>query len=134
MHQFSLRVYYEDTDMAGIVYYANYLKYIERARSDWVRSLGIDQNRLRTAQGLLFAVRKITADYLQPAPFDEPLQITTEMTKLTSARLYLQQNIYRDLDLLFQAQVILVALNAAGKPTRLPAEFRLNSFVKITDL
>jgi len=96
--------------------------------------LGIDQNRLRTAQGLVFAVRKITADYLQPAHFDEPLQITTEMTKLTSARLYLQQNIYRDLDLLFQAQVILVALNAAGKPTRLPAEFRLNSFVKITDL
>ena len=95
MHQFSLRVYYEDTDMAGIVYYANYLKYIERARSDWVRSLGIDQNRLRTAQGLVFAVRKITADYLQPAHFDEPLQITTEMTKLTSARLYLQQNIYR---------------------------------------
>lgn len=134
MHQFSLRVYYEDTDMAGIVYYANYLKYIERARSDWVRSLGIDQNRLRTAQGLVFAVRKITADYLQPAHFDELLQITTEMTKLTSARLYLQQNIYRDLDLLFQAQVILVALNAAGKPTRLPAEFRLNSFVKITDL
>ena len=134
MHQFSLRVYYEDTDMAGIVYYANYLKYIERARSDWVRSLGIDQNRLRTAQGLLFAVRKITAEYLQAAHFDEPLQITTEMTKLTSARLYLQQNIYRDLDLLFQAQVILVALNAAGKPTRLPAEFRLNSFVKITDL
>ena len=134
MHQFSLRVYYEDTDMAGIVYYANYLKYIERARSDWVRSLGIDQNRLRTAQGSVFAVRKITADYLQPAHFDEPLKITTEMTKLTSARLYLQQNIYRDLDLLFQAQVILVALNAAGKPTRLPAEFRLNSFVKITDL
>ena len=134
MHQFSLRVYYEDTDMAGIVYYANYLKYIERARSDWVRSLGIDQNRLRTAQGLVFAVRKITADYLQPAHFDEPLQITTAMTKLTSARLYLQQNVYRDLDLLFQAQVILVALNAAGKPTRLPAEFRLNSFVKVTDL
>ena len=134
MHQFSLRVYYEDTDMAGIVYYANYLKYIERARSDWVRSLGVDQNRLRTAQGLVFAVRKITADYLQPAHFDELLQITTEMTKLTSARLYLQQNVYRDLDLLFQAQVILVALNAAGKPTRLPAEFRLNSFVKVTDL
>ena len=134
MHQFSLRVYYEDTDMAGIVYYANYLKYIERARSDWVRSLGIDQNRLRTTQGLVFAVRKITADYLQPAHFDEPLQITTEMIKLTSARLYLQQNVYRDLDLLFQAQVILVALNAAGKPTRLPAEFRLNSFVKVTDL
>ena len=134
MHQFSLRVYYEDTDMAGIVYYANYLKYIERARSDWVRSLGIDQNRLRTAQGLVFAVRQITADYLQPAPFDEPLQITTVMTKLTSERLYLQQNVYRDLDLLFQAQVILVALNAAGKPTRLPAEFRLNSFVKVTDL
>ena len=134
MHQFLLRVYYEDTDMAGIVYYANYLKYIERARSDWVRSLGIDQNRLRTAQGLVFAVRKITADYLQPAHFDEPLQITTEMTKLTSARLYLQQNVYRDLDLLFQAQVILVALNSAGKPMRLPAEFRLNSFVKVTDL
>ena len=86
MHQFSLRVYYEDTDMAGIVYYANYLKYIERARSDWVRSLGVDQNRLRTAQGLVFAVRKITADELRPAHSDATLQITTERTNLTSER------------------------------------------------
>ena len=134
MHRFSLRVYYEDTDMAGIVYYANYLKYIERARSDWVRSLGIDQNRLRIEKGLVFAVRKISADYLQPAHFDEPLQITTKMTELTSARLHLKQNVYRDLDFLFTARVMLVTLKHDGRPTRLPAEFRLNSIVKITDL
>ena len=67
---FQCRVYYEDTDLAGIVYYANYLKFIERARSEWVRSIGLDQNVLRKDHGLVFAVRKIEADYLKSAKFD----------------------------------------------------------------
>ena len=65
-HQFPIRVYYEDTDMGGIVYYANYLKFIERARSDWVREIGIDQNAMRD-EGVVFAVRRVEADYLSPA-------------------------------------------------------------------
>ena len=76
---FQCRVYYEDTDLAGIVYYANYLKFIERARSEWVRSIGLDQNVLRKDHGLVFAVRKIEADYLKSAKFDDLLTITTEL-------------------------------------------------------
>ena len=76
-HSFAVRVYYEDTDLAGIVYYANYLRYIERARTEYVRGLGIDQTRLRDEDGIVFAVRRIEADYLTPARFDEALVITT---------------------------------------------------------
>ena len=73
-HQFTLRVYYEDTDLAGIVYYANYLKFIERARTEWVRGLGVDQGRLRAEDGVVFAVRRVEADYLRPAKFDDELR------------------------------------------------------------
>ena len=66
-HEFTLRVYYEDTDLAGIVYYANYLKFIERGRSEWVRTLGVDQGALRAEAGIVFAVRRVEADYLRPA-------------------------------------------------------------------
>jgi acyl-CoA thioester hydrolase len=69
-HEFTCRVYYEDTDMAGIVYYANYLKFIERARSKFVRELGVDQSDMRLNQNMVFAVRKLVADYLKPAVFD----------------------------------------------------------------
>ena len=68
MHRKEIRVYYEDTDMAGIVYYANYLRYIERSRSDWVRDVGIDQLAMKEA-GVVFAVRRVEADYLSPARF-----------------------------------------------------------------
>jgi acyl-CoA thioester hydrolase len=78
---FQCRVYYEDTDLAGIVYYANYLKFIERARSEWVRNLGLDQNVLRKDHGIVFAVRKVEADYLKSAKFDELLLISTELQK-----------------------------------------------------
>ena len=72
---FQCRVYYEDTDLAGIVYYANYLKFIERARSEWVRNIGLDQNLLRNDFGIVFAVRKVEADYIKVAKFDDLLTI-----------------------------------------------------------
>ena len=64
-HSFPIRVYYEDTDLAGIVYYANYLKFIERGRTEWIRSLGVDQGRLKREEGIVFAVRRVEADYLE---------------------------------------------------------------------
>ena len=121
---FSLRVYYEDTDFGGIVYYANYLKFIERARSEWVRSLGIDQSDLKADRNMVFAVRHLVADYLAPAKFDDVLQIITLLQSKTAARLILKQDIFRDKELLFSARVTLVALTQSGKPTRLPAEIR----------
>lgn len=116
---FTCRVYYEDTDLAGIVYYANYLKFIERARSEWVRARGIDQVALK-ARGLVFAVRRVEADYLKPAHFDDLLTIQTRETARTPARLTLLQTVLRDQVPLFEAKVTLVCLKEDGTPTRLP--------------
>lgn len=124
-HTFPIRVYYEDTDMAGIVYYANYLKYIERARSDWVRELGTDQNRMREEDGVVFAVRRVEADYLGSAKFDDALEVRTRTQVVTGARLVMEQDVRRGEELLFSAVVTIVCINEAGQPARLPANIRL---------
>jgi acyl-CoA thioester hydrolase len=123
-HRFPVRVYYEDTDLAGIVYYANYLKFIERARTEWVRGLGVDQGRLRAEAGIVFAVRRVEADYLSPARFDDLLEVETEVLGTTAARVVLSQRVLRDGTLLFASRVTIVALTETGRPARLPAEFR----------
>ncbi len=122
-HRFDLRVYYEDTDLAGIVYYANYLKFIERARSEWVRAHGIDQRALREA-GQVFAVRRIEADYLAPARFDDMLCVETALRSARPARAVLGQVVRRGSERLFAAVVTVVCLDAAGRPVRLPAAIR----------
>ena len=124
-HEFPIRVYYEDTDMAGIVYYANYLRYIERARSDWVRSKGVDQNRMKDEDGIVFAVRKVEADYLMPAKFDDELLVETRTVQVTGARLVMEQIIRRGNDLLFRAIVTIVCVGENGQAARLPANLRL---------
>lgn len=125
MHSFTCRVYYEDTDLAGIVYYANYLRFIERARTEWVRALGVDQGQLKAEQGIVFAVRRVEADYLRPARFDDELTVTTHLVQATGARIVLDQEITRGGEKLFVAQVVLVCLTDAGTPARIPAEVRL---------
>jgi acyl-CoA thioester hydrolase len=122
-HRFAIRVYYEDTDMAGIVYYANYLRYIERARSDWVREIGIDQLEMKDT-GVVFAVRRVEADYIAPARFDEALEVRTQVVEKGPARMVMAQSVYRGDVLLFAARVTLVCMNARGKPVRLPARLR----------
>lgn len=123
-HRFGLRVYYEDTDLAGIVYYANYLKFIERARSEWVRGLGVDQAALRAGEGIVFAVRRVVADYLSPARFDDVLEVRTDLLALTGARITLQQEVWRADERLFAAEVTLVCLAVSGKPARIPVGVR----------
>ena len=123
-HRFPLRVYYEDTDLAGIVYYANYLKFIERARTEWVRGLGIDQGRLKAEAGIVFAVRRVEADYLSPARFDDMLEVETDVIETTAARVVLSQRVLREVAVLFASRVTIVALTETGRPARLPAEFR----------
>ena len=124
-HRFPIRVYYEDTDLAGIVYYANYLRYIERARSDWVRGLGIDQRQMKDRDGVAFAVRRVEADYLMPARFDDELVVETATQAVTGARLVMKQDVRRGADLLFSAVVTIVCLSDSGQPARLPANIRL---------
>lgn len=123
VHQFDLRVYYEDTDLAGIVYYANYLKFIERARSEWVRGLGVDQAALR-GEGVVFAVRRVVAEYLRPAVYDDELQVRTAVLEATGARLRLEQVVWRGAERLFEAEVTLVCLGAEGRAVRFPEGLR----------
>lgn len=123
-HIWPIRVYYEDTDLAGIVYYANYLKFIERARTEWVASLGVDQIALKARDGIVFAVRRIEADYLRPAKFADDLGVETRLLSLGGARIVLEQSVLRDGERLFMAQVTLVCLTEDGHAARLPAEVR----------
>ncbi|MFD1794821.1 tol-pal system-associated acyl-CoA thioesterase [Paracoccus aurantiacus] len=122
MHRWPVRVYYEDTDLAGIVYYANYLRFIERARTEWTRELGIDQTRLKQDEGAVFAVRRIEADYLRPAVFDDELIVTTVPARITPARIELDQQVLREDEVLFTARVTLACLGADMRPRRLPGD------------
>ena len=119
-----IRVYYEDTDLAGIVYYANYLKFIERGRTEWVRALGVDQAALKREEGVVFAVRRVEADYLKPARFDDLLTVTTDLVEVGGARIVLDQAVLRGAERLFQARVVLVCLSDAGAAVRVPAAVR----------
>jgi len=123
-HSWQIRVYYEDTDMAGIVYYANYLKYIERGRSEMLRGLGIDQARLRENDDIVFAVRRVEADYLRAARFDDCLEVVTKLVRITGARIVLDQQIIRDKAVIFQSLVTIVALSTSGAAARLPQGIR----------
>jgi acyl-CoA thioester hydrolase len=123
-HIFPVHVYYEDTDLAGIVYYANYFKYIERARTEWVRERGVNQVALKEKDGIVFAVRRVEADYLMPAKFDDALTVETTVEAITGVRIMLNQVVKREGQVLFQSQVTLVALAETGQPTRLPANIR----------
>lgn len=122
-HSLTLRVYYEDTDLAGIVYYANYLRFIERARTEWLRDLGIDQSALKADSGHVFAVRRVEADYLRPARFDDLLQIDSHLHAMTAARVTMDQTVRRGDQTLFTARVTIVCLDASGRPARLPVAF-----------
>ena len=125
-HRLPLRIYYEDTDLAGIVYYANYLKFIERGRSEWVREMGVDQAAMKRDDGVVFAVRRVEADYHAPAKYDDEVVVTTTVKAVTGARLIVKQTVERGGDVLFSALVTIVAINEADAPARLPAAFRRN--------
>ncbi|WP_223420745.1 YbgC/FadM family acyl-CoA thioesterase [Tateyamaria pelophila] len=122
-HLFPITVFYEDTDMAGIVYYANYLRYIERARSTIVEEMGVDQNAMR-AEGLVFAVTRVEADYIGAARLGDRLEVVTTHQAASPVRWTFDQQVRRGDDLIFRAHVVAVCMTTAGKPTRLPAEIR----------
>lgn len=122
-HHFTVRVFYEDTDLSGFVYHANYLKFIERARSAWVREIGVDQVALRE-QGVVFVVRRIDAEFLAPAKLDDELSVRTETASVSGARLVMTQEVLRDGKPVFRAEVTAVCATLNGQPVRLPAEIR----------
>lgn len=122
-HESRFRVYYEDTDLGGFVYHANYLRFIERGRSDFVRERGVDQTALKRDRDMVFVVRQISADYLSPAFFDDILRVQTRLSLLGGARIVLDQTILRSDQALFTAQVTLVCIHGA-RAQRIPDDIR----------
>ena len=118
-----LRIYYEDTDLAGIVYYANYLKFIERARSEMLKESSVDQIDL-FKRGYFFVVVSLKADYLKPAYFEDSLEVITEVEKINGASIILKQTVLRSEQELFEASIRLALLDKFGKAVRLPANIR----------
>lgn len=120
-----MRVYYEDTDAGGVVFYANYLRFMERARTEWLRSLGYEQDVLRARDRVLFAVRRATIEYLSPGRFNDLLSVTCELRRLAGASLEVAQQVLRESDsaCCCRASVKLACLDAGTlRPTRLPAD------------
>jgi acyl-CoA thioester hydrolase len=125
MQNFSLpvRVYYEDTDAGGVVYYANYLRYLERARTEWLRHLGVGQAELMTQAGLAFAVRSLTTEFLLPARLDDALEVVSRIEELGRAQVVFDQRVLRGEELLLTARVRVACLDLKrGKATAVPKE------------
>jgi len=123
-HRQEIRVYFEDTDAAGIVYYANYLKFAERARTDMLRDLGISHADMMTRDGLVLVVRRCTIDYVKPARLDDLLTIETDMAKLGGASVDLVQRVLRDGELLVELTVQVVCTDRNRRPARIPESVR----------
>ena len=121
MFSWPVRVYYEDTDAAGVVYYANYLRFAERARTEWVRSRGIEQDELARSSQVVFVVRALAAEYLLPARFNDTLVITVDSPRVEGVRLIVAQRVLREAELLFSAQITLVCVTTRTfRTTRIP--------------
>ena len=123
IHRFPVRVYFEDTDFSTNVYHAAYLKFFERARTEFLRAHGIHHSEL-IAEGLAFAVREMTISYDKPVHIDDLLEAETEMAEAGGARFVLKQTLKRDGETLCRADVTAVLLNAQGRPVRLPPALR----------
>ena len=126
MFQYTCEVFYEDTDMGGRVYHANYLKFIERARSKLIETLNVDQRVLLLEEKKFFIVKNIVADYLLPAYFGDKLLICTTLIELKKASMILKQEILRDDQKLFKCDVRLAMLNSVGNPEKFSVDLVMN--------
>ncbi len=116
-----VRVYWEDTDAGGVVYYANYLKFLERARSEWLRALGVAQTDLAREHGVMFVVRRVEADYLRPAHFDDHLEVVCTLEALGRASLTMAQEVRRGAQTLLAARVKIACVErSVFRPVRIP--------------
>jgi acyl-CoA thioester hydrolase len=130
IHRLAVRVYYEDTDFSGYVYHSNYLKFCERARSDFLRVLGVDQNTM-FAEGGAFVVRRMNCEFLRPAKFDDILSVETTPGEASGARFELKQRVMRGNEVLFTADVTAVLIDGQGRPKRLTPDL-LTALIKAT--
>ena len=124
VHSVKLRVYYEDTDAAGVVYYANYLKFAERGRTEMMRELGFAHSEIAKEIGTLFTVRRCSIDYRAPARLDDALTVDTRVVEIGGATLLLDQQIRRDEEILVQIDMLVACVGREGRPRRVPAGLR----------
>jgi acyl-CoA thioester hydrolase len=123
-HVMKIRIYYEDTDAAGVVYYANYLRFAERARTEWMRLVGFEHSRMTAQYGFAFAVRHCAVDYLAPARLDDVVEVHTRLRELGGASLWIDQSVHRDGRALARLSLRLAGMDRAGRPARFPATLR----------
>ncbi len=123
-HVFPIRVYFEDTDAGGIVYYANYLKFAERARTEMMRSLGVESSHWLDGEGVVFAVRRCDADYVKSAKLDDVLHMHTSICKIGGASFQLEQRVTRGEEDLVRMEITLVCMDASGRAVRIPDTVR----------
>ena len=120
MFNYEFKVYYEDTDSGGVVYYANYLKFIERARTDLIQKLGFSLNQLSSELDSLFVVKKISCEYLTSARLEDELTVKTKILEVKNASFTLIQNIFKSEKLIFTSEILMVCINLNGKPVKIP--------------
>jgi acyl-CoA thioester hydrolase len=130
IHTFPLRIYYEDTDAGGVVFYANYLKFAERGRTEFLRDIGFESSQLFKENGLLFLVKRVEAEYFSPARLDDQLVVKTELLTLKNTSFMMEQNVMRGDTLLCGMKILLVCVGEDGRPARLPDAVRDKLFEK----
>ena len=126
VHHWPIRIYYEDTDSGGVVYHSNYLKFLERARTEWLRDFEIDQKALKDNLNLMFVVHEIDIKFIRPAVFNDEIEVQTKKDKLGSVKIELEQKIFRSSELLIESRVVVASVNSISmKPMRIPNEIKL---------
>jgi len=126
VHHWPIRIYYEDTDSGGVVYHSNYLKYMERARTEWLRDFKVDQKALKDNLNLMFVVHEIDIKFIRPAVFNDEIEVQTKKDKLGAVKIELEQKIFRSSELLIESRVVVASVNSISmKPMRIPNEIKL---------
>ena len=124
IYEYKFKIYYEDTDSGGVVYYANYLKFIERARTEIIKSLGFSNTNLREKFNLFFIVKYCNINYKKPAKLEDELIVFTSVVSLSKTSLVMKQDVKRHDDLVAEAEICIVAVDMKGKPTKIPEELK----------
>ena len=124
MFEFKLKIYYEDTDSGGVVYYANYLKFTERARTNLINDLGYSLKKLNDDHDCLFIVKKLNCDYIHSAKLEDELIVQSKFLKINNASFELEQNILRNNQIFFTSEIIMVCVSPQGQPKKIPQDLK----------
>ena len=123
MFQYTFKIYYEDTDAGGVVYYANYLKFIERARTEMINELGFTLTTFHKDYDRLFLVKKIECDYIKSCSLEDTLNVQSRVLLVKNASFELEQNIVKQNNIIFRSKILMVCVNSQGAPSKIPSEF-----------